>query len=33
MCDFKIATCSDNCMDYLKGNTFNKSRDIGDLNV
>ena len=32
MCDLKI-TCSDNRMNYLKGNTFNKSRYLGDLIV
>ena len=29
----KNFTCSDNRMNYMKGKTFNKSRDLGDLNM
>ena len=33
MCVIINFTCSDNRMNYLKGNTFHQSRDLGDLNL
>ena len=33
MCDFKISHVLIIVMNYLKGYTFNKSSDLGDLNV